>query len=179
MLDQESQEASTHNHVLVLAGSWQVSSVVDWRTATSWLVSGRAERVHDAPTWIATVGGGFRAPSVIRLLRGRCRADSNRVPRLTKRWVWYRDQGCCAYCAVPLGYRDATIDHVVPRSKGGITSWTNVVIACGKCNSRKANRTPMGAGMQMRVIPKPPRVPPGSFAYMKMGQLPDEWTPYV
>ncbi len=70
-----------------------------------------------------------------------------RAPGWTKRGVLKRDAHTCGYC----GERAATVDHIVPLSKGGRNTWTNTVAACHTCNSRKANRTPGEAGMPLRA----------------------------
>lgn len=67
-----------------------------------------------------------------------------------------RDQYCCQYCGMDLTNKDATVDHVTPRSKGGASSWVNMVAACRKCNLDKGNRTPKEAKMELKTKPKEP-----------------------
>jgi len=68
-----------------------------------------------------------------------------------------RDNYTCQYCGAMPSRRELTIDHVLPRSRGGKTTWENVVTACQKCNGRKGSRTPEEAHMKLRVWPKRPR----------------------
>ncbi|HCF17458.1 MAG TPA: HNH endonuclease [Rhodospirillum rubrum] len=70
--------------------------------------------------------------------------------------VFLRDGFACQYCGIRLPAHDLTFDHVVPRSKGGVTAWNNVVTACGPCNMRKANRTPREAAMPLLQRPAEP-----------------------
>ncbi len=94
------------------------------------------------------VFGPFPQPEVLRLVRYvRTTFLYGRAPGWTKRGVLKRDAHTCGYC----GERAATVDHIVPLSKGGRNTWTNTVAACHTCNSRKANRTPGEAGMPLRA----------------------------
>lgn len=65
--------------------------------------------------------------------------------------LYRRDEGKCAYCGIKLSEKEATVDHVIPRSKGGKTVWENIALSCGKCNRKKGNRTPKEAGMKLTV----------------------------
>lgn len=69
----------------------------------------------------------------------------------TRQNVFKRDQYCCGYCGIELSTSSATLDHIVPRSKGGATSWTNMVTACKDCNTSKGNRTPKEAKMTLKI----------------------------
>ncbi len=79
-------------------------------------------------------------------------------PLPTRAAVYARDQGRCAYCGVSLPLSAATLDHVVPQSQGGRSTWENLVTCCRRCNQRKGGRTPAEARMPLRVQPGPPRV---------------------
>src|SRR5919204_4572828 len=96
----------------------------------------------------------LRVPEVVTLIR------YDRLPVLTvpfsRRNVFQRDRCTCQYCGARPGSAELTIDHIVPRSQGGTSTWENCVLACVACNARKANRTPEQAGMRLR---KPPLRP--------------------
>lgn len=97
--------------------------------------------------------GVFPLPRVVRLVRyvvARWRYTAG--PAWSRRGVINRDAGRCGYCRGPA----ATVDHIVPRSRGGTDSWRNTVAACDSCNQRKANRTPTEAGMRLQVTPAAP-----------------------
>lgn len=74
----------------------------------------------------------------------------------TRKNILQRDQYCCQYCNIDLTDKDATIDHIIPRSKGGSSSWVNMVAACRDCNLSKGNRTPKEARMELKSKPKEP-----------------------
>lgn len=83
--------------------------------------------------------------------------DFKHVDRVSRYMLYRRDNGRCGYCGAALGQREATIDHIIPKSQGGKTTWENVVLACQKCNSKKDNKTPHQAEMTLRVKPYNPK----------------------
>ncbi|MDT9593737.1 HNH endonuclease [Nocardioides zeae] len=91
-------------------------------------------------------------PRVIRLVRYVAARWMYRPAGYSREGVLRRDRRRCAYC----GHHAVTVDHLLPRSRGGAWTWTNTVAACGPCNHRKANRTPDEAGMRLRVTPYAP-----------------------
>lgn len=80
------------------------------------------------------------------------------APVLNKQALMERDEGRCAYCGKQLSLSEVTMDHVIPRSQGGQSTWENLVCACSQCNTRKANRTPEQAGMKLHSKPFVPKV---------------------
>lgn len=116
----------------------------------------------------------------IRLRGGRCRETGDRselaidsivavrdrshrfarglVPTLSRRELYHRDGGICMYCGLHMNYRDMQIEHVVPRSTGGVHEWTNVVAACEPCNRHKDDRTPEAAKMKLLALPYEPNL---------------------
>lgn len=154
--------------VLVLNRLWMACGVVTLRRAIALLCKEHAEVIdhtnhHQSFSWdeweqlevpdgeVGVHGArrAYRIPEVIVLLK------FDRVPNqrinFSRRALHRRDGGTCMYCGDQPGHDQLTIDHVVPRSQGGITSWDNCVSACSGCNSRKANRTPEQAGMRFCV----------------------------
>jgi len=95
----------------------------------------------------------MRLPSVISLKHY---VHAERRPAFTRFNVFLRDGFRCQYCAGGFRTEDLTFDHLVPRSRGGVTVWENVVTACGGCNLRKGNRTPGESGMMPRALPRMP-----------------------
>lgn len=81
-----------------------------------------------------------------------------RVPLINRHAIYDRDGGKCAYCKKYLDRREATMDHIVPSSKGGQTEWTNIVLCCTECNTRKGDRTPSEARMTLHNKPYVPKV---------------------
>jgi 5-methylcytosine-specific restriction endonuclease McrA len=115
-------------------------------------------RVPDDTPCVRTVSQRIAVPEVVVLERyGRI---PNRTVPFNRKNLFARDEYCCQYCGSRLETRDLTIDHVVPRVQGGISSWENCVLACITCNRRKAHRTPDGAGMRLKRSPHRPRWTP-------------------
>ena len=116
----------------------------------------------------------LRVPEVVAL----CRYDRLPGPAVTfsRRNVAKRDHHCCQYCGAQPGWEAITIDHVVPRARGGETSWTNCVAACVSCNARKADRTPEQAGMHLRQRPTRPAWKP---LYASHGARVASWSRFL
>jgi 5-methylcytosine-specific restriction endonuclease McrA len=136
-------------HVLVLNASYEPLNITSWRRATVMILKGKAEGLeHDDRLLRRDVP----LPTVIRL-RQFVRIPYKEMP-LTRRNVLQRDGHACQYC----GYRgdQLSIDHVIPRSRGGPDTWENVITACIRCNVGKGNRTPREAQMTMRSVPRRP-----------------------
>ena len=115
-------------------------------------------RPKDDEAFVQAVRMRLRAPEVITLI------ECDRVPRTTvtfsRRNLFRRDRWTCQYCGKRPESDGLTIDHVIPRSRGGVSRWDNCVLACAECNRRKANRTPAEAHMRLRNKPKAPRWSP-------------------
>ena len=159
--------------VLVLNASYEPLNLTSWRRAVVLLIKGKAEQLEDAGR---PVYAGFPMPSVIRL-RQYVRIPYNDVP-LTRKNLLYRDDCSCLSCGVTGSLM--TLDHVIPRSRGGKDTWDNVVIACSRCNTKKGNRTPKEAGMPLS---RQPHQPHSSLfyevsRYIKAGSH-QEWRKYV
>jgi len=126
----------------------------------SWRELSALQAVLDDPEhdWIRGVGFQLRAPRVIRLVE--CDRGPRQGLRFNRRNVFARDGNRCQYCGCHFPTSELSLDHVVPRSQGGLTSWTNIVCACVSCNVRKGGRTPDEARMALISEPvKPKRSP--------------------
>ena len=117
-----------------------------------------SESKNDLDDWIQGIQFELMVPRVIRLYR------YNRVPKQTLRFnrknLFARDQNRCQYCDLEFPTHQLSFDHVMPKSRGGDTSWSNVVCCCLKCNSTKGNRTPHEADMQLIRKPTQPYFSP-------------------
>ncbi|MBW4581578.1 MAG: HNH endonuclease [Tildeniella nuda ZEHNDER 1965/U140] len=135
--------------VLVLNASYEPLNITSWRRAVVLLIKGKAEQVEHNGKYIYS---DFPLPTVIRL-RHYVRVPYKEIP-LTRRNLLHRDSHSCQYC----GYTgdDLTLDHVIPRSRGGGDSWENIVTACVRCNVKKGNRTPKEANMLLQFAPRKP-----------------------
>jgi len=145
--------------VLVLNGNYEPLNVCNTRRALTLLVLGKASVVQNGRGEVHAPGGTFPRPSVIRLAYV-VRRPRPRV-RLSKKEIFRRDGYRCMYCGRPSPR--LTVDHVIPRHKGGRHSWENLVTACPACNRKKGGRTPAEANMELRHRPYEPRP---SVAYL-------------
>lgn len=150
------QESKGKRRVLLLNASEEVISVIDWRKAVTLLYSGKARRPfnYEGEYEILTSCGVFRLPFAIVLV------EYVRIPfrraKLTRENVFRRDEFCCQYCGDKLNSSTATLDHVVPVSRGGGDTWGNLVASCKKCNANKGNQTPKEARMKLLKEPTLP-----------------------
>jgi 5-methylcytosine-specific restriction endonuclease McrA len=149
--------------VVVFSQNYLPMSRVNIKRAIVLLVTGKAEPLD------FTTGNGWlvRSPSTaihvpeqIRLTFGN-KERLWKLPPVNRREVLRRDTHSCQYCG---SKKHLTLDHVMPRSKGGLHTWDNVVTACERCNSRKGDRTPIEAGMALKTKPKAPMHPTVAFA---------------
>ena len=143
--------------VLLLNASEEVLDIIDWVKAVKLLFAQKAEKPynHNDCYKIKTTSGDFELPSVI-ILREYVRVPFFRSKSPSKRNVYRRDGNRCQYCGCHLNSKNASLDHVMPRSRGGDNSWDNIVSACKPCNRRKSNRTPEEAGMHLHKRPVAP-----------------------
>jgi 5-methylcytosine-specific restriction endonuclease McrA len=143
-----------HGSVLVLNQNYEPLNVCNVRRALILVLRGKAEIIENSARAIRTATQSIALPSVIRLVH-LVRRPRPQV-RLTRKEVFARDNWQCAYCGKVT--RDLTLDHVVPRHRGGRHTWENLVSACKACNHRKAGRTPQEARMALPFEPGRPRV---------------------
>lgn len=163
---------------LVLDQGYQPHRVVSWQRAVTMLFAGKVEVLEAYDEEVRSPSISLGMPAVVRLLRA-LRARRHRI-RFSRMNVALRDDFRCQYCSTKLPLRELTFDHVVPRTRGGKTTWENVVMACRPCNGRKGARTPVDAGMTLRKPPLRPRyLPAATFQVQLGGDVPDAWTQWV
>lgn len=135
------------------------------------------ERMFPKDDWvIRTVSGAIPIPKVILLLK----YDSiprNRI-RFSPRNVFFRDNHTCQYCGVQFPRNMLNLDHIVPRSRGGKTTWENVVCSCLKCNRKKGGRTPQEANMNLLKRPISPSSLP-AVQFLMHQNYREEWRPFL
>jgi 5-methylcytosine-specific restriction endonuclease McrA len=158
---------------LVLNATYEPLSVVPTRRAVVLVLRDRADVIEvNGATW-RSEHVSMESPSVIRLRHFVSVPYARRVP-LNRRAVFLRDDHACQYCGRPA----ENLDHVIPKSQGGIHVWENVVAACRRCNSKKGGRTPHEAGLALRRRPEAPRR--HSWVHVALGYTPDPaWEPYL
>ncbi len=143
--------SSTRRRVLVLNASREPLCVVSLRRAVSLVLADKAVVLETDGSLLHSEWLSVPAPQVLALTRYVHVPYRGVVPP-TRRTVLQRDEHRCAYCAGPAD----TVDHVLPRSRGGAHEWTNVVAACARCNHRKADHLLSEIGWQLRTTPRPP-----------------------
>jgi 5-methylcytosine-specific restriction endonuclease McrA len=161
-------------HVLVLNASYEPLNVTTVRRAYVLVFKGKAELIEELDQPLRSASDTYPWPHVIRLV------SYVRVPRavqrkISRRALFARDNWRCVYCG-SSGSR-LTLDHVVPRSRGGDSVWENVVTSCAPCNLRKGDRLLEEASMVLHYQPKPPT--PVLFIRLAAPKIPDGWQPYL
>ncbi len=140
--------------VLILNASYEPMHVCSVKRAVALLMLDVAERVEDSAKVLRSPSQVFAVPSVVKLKKYVKRPPHQKVA-FNRKNVFRRDDNTCQYCG--LHSTDLTLDHVLPRSRGGATSWENVVACCRRCNAKKRDRTPEEANMLLKRKPYGPR----------------------
>lgn len=162
--------------MLLLNASYEPLKVISWQRAITMIFMGKIEVVEEYDHHIRSVSLIIKAPAVVRLLRfvqiGR------KTPPLCRGNVLARDNFQCQYCTKVLPAKEATLDHVIPRSQGGKTTWINVVCCCPQCNRKKGGRTPLEARMPLLKKPVRPDWLPVLTVRLN-GNLPQSWQNFL
>ena len=140
---------------LKLDATYRPIGVVDCLEALVMCIVGKATAVEEYEEEISSPSITFKIPSVI-VLKTVVKFISTGI-RPSRNNILWRDKNQCQYCGVIESPRDMTIDHVVPRSRGGENTWSNLITCCKKCNQKKGNRTPEEANMSLLNKPVKPR----------------------
>ncbi|MGU9962411.1 MAG: HNH endonuclease [Candidatus Puniceispirillales bacterium WSBS_2018_MAG_OTU23] len=128
-------------------------SLWSWQDTIKAVFLGRVTIISEYDSYVHSSSMRMRLPSVIAL---KDYIQQTSTPTFTRFNVFLRDRFNCQYCNREFPAIGLTFDHVIPRSKGGLTTWGNVVAACGRCNLLKANKLPNECGMIPRIAPKQP-----------------------
>ena len=159
----------------MLNASYEPINVCTVRRAAVLVLKERAEIIERADRSLHAESFTMPRPAVIRLM------TYVRVPRdahsrkITRRAVFARDRWTCQYCGVERV--TLTVDHVIPRSKGGTSSWEHIVACCAPCNRRKGDRLPRHARMHPRTKPRTPS--PNVFVHVATPRIPTAWEQYL
>ncbi|MGN6103643.1 MAG: HNH endonuclease [Kofleriaceae bacterium] len=162
---------------LVLDQSYRPVGVVHWTDAITMLFTNKVEVVAEYDGFVRSALLVIKMPAVVRLLRAFRR--HKKPVKFSRVNIYGRDDYRCQYCGERRKLGELTYDHVVPRSRGGKTEWTNIVTACGDCNGRKANRTPEQAGMRLLKKPVQPTQTPAVVLEISRANVPDAWRDYL
>ena len=165
--------AAPSSHVLVLNATYEPIHVCGIKRAAVLLLKEKAEIIENGEGELHAEHTSMTRPAIIRL-RTYAPVPRRSRRRLTRRAVFARDDWTCQYCG---DHRDLTVDHVIPRSKGGSSEWENIVACCSSCNRRKADRLPHQARMFPKTTPRPPH--PSVFIQVACPRIPPSWDAWL
>jgi len=164
--------------VLVLDLGYQPHQIISWKKAITMLFNSRCELVENYDEEIyrrATIV--IKKPAVVRLLNT---VRHNKPVRFSRMNILARDNWTCQYCLKKFPTRKLNYDHVVPKCRGGETTWTNIVTSCYACNNKKGGRTPQEAGMKLKKVPVKPKSLPVISRHLDIsGSIPDAWASWI
>lgn len=165
-----------HRPVLVINASYEPLDITSAKKAVKKVVKKVA--IIEVEREGREIYPGIPMPSVVRLLEYR------RVPehltRLTRKNFYLRDHYCCQYCGKRFAAKDLTLDHVIPKSRGGPDSWENLVSCCKPCNRQKDDKSPAEAGMKLLHKPARLTVHTSKYIMRSLGMEEDErWGKYL
>lgn len=169
--------AALNTPVLVLNASYEPIHVTAVRRAVVLVLKGVARTEEENHAVVRSPSFSLSAPSVIRLLEYR------RIPRqtraLSRKNILLRDRNTCQFCAGVYPSGELTLDHVIPRSRGGTTSWDNLVASCYRCNNIKGDRTPEEAGLRLVRKPRPYNLHTNRHLMRLLGRAEEKWRKYL
>ena len=170
--------ASASARTLLLNSTYEPLKVIPWQRAVTLMWLGKVEVVRSYDRDVRSVTFKIRMPAVVRLLRF-IRRKRPQVS-FSRKNLFARDDNSCQYCGAKREPGELTYDHVVPRSLGGKTDWSNIVTSCIDCNRRKGGRTPEQAGMRLRRHPRRPERIPGVLTItIGLSSAPDAWRDFL
>jgi 5-methylcytosine-specific restriction endonuclease McrA len=166
-----------HKPVLVLNASYEPINICAARRALVLILKGVASPEEHGASQVHSARQAVRVPSVIRLLEYRRIPHQTRA--LSRKNILMRDRYTCQYCHKTLPSNELTLDHVLPRSRAGETTWENLVACCHLCNNRKGSRTPEEAGMRLARAPRPFSLHTSRHLMRLLGKGDDQWRKYL
>ena len=173
-MHRDSNGNSLHAPVLVLNASYEPINVCAARRALVLVLKGVAMTEEENGHFLHAARIAIRVPSVIRLLEYRRIPHQSRA--LSRKNILLRDRNTCQYCATVLPSSELTLDHVIPRSRGGSSTWENLVACCHTCNRRKGNQFPLEAGMKLMREPRAFNLHTSRHIMRLMGRSDDKWS---
>jgi 5-methylcytosine-specific restriction endonuclease McrA len=166
-----------HRPVLVLNASYEPINICAARRALVLVLKGVASAEEESQAHVHSPRHSIRVPSVIRLLEYRRIPHQTRA--LSRKNILMRDRYTCQYCHRTMPSGELTLDHVVPRSRAGETTWENLVACCHPCNNRKGSRTPEEAGMKLARAPRPFSLHTSRHLMRLLAKSDDQWRKYL
>ena len=162
---------------LVLSPWMTAHKLYPWHRSITAALSGTVDVLEEYDETVSAPSITLQIPAVLRLRKHLARSKTN--PKFSRHHVYMHYGFRCQYCGNVFLARKLTYDHVIPRSKGGLTNWKNIVPACFTCNGRKGNRTPEEAGMRLLCKPSRPDSLPITGLIALPKHVPELWLPYL
>ena len=169
--------APLHAPVLVLNASYEPINVCAARRAIVLVLKGVAMAEEENGHFLHAARVAMRVPSVIRLLEYRRIPHQTRA--LSRKNILLRDRNTCQYCMLALASGELTLDHVIPRSRGGSSTWENLVACCHPCNRTKGNHLPHEVSMKPLREPRPFSLHTSRHIMRMMGRSDSKWQKYL
>jgi len=162
---------------LVLTVDYKPHARISWKKAIKLILKGRVEVLDEYDGWFITAT--IKVPSIVRLIRSIFRTDKN--VKFSRENIWLRDRGKCQYCDALVAKNKFTYDHVLPRAKGGKTTWENIVVSCMPCNQRKGNRALKDTDMHLKTPPFRPKKLTRTFtvSFHWNENMPNSWKQFL
>lgn len=161
---------------LQLNSTYEPMSFIDIDKALKLHFRGKIDIISTWNEKITWISGSMKLPAIIKL--NKYVRHIRRRTNFDRHTLFRRDSFLCAYCLKALSANSLTIDHIVPKSQGGLTTWLNTVSCCAKCNSYKENRTPEEANMKLLIKPTVPTLGLKNDLY-GMQKIHTDWAMYI
>lgn len=167
-------------HTLLLNADYRPLQAISWKKAICLWFDDKVEILEEYSHFdITSVSFSMKCPAVVKLTSYKKNSNKHNKVKFSRYNVFYRDEFQCQYCGKHGSANELTFDHVLPRSHGGKTEWTNIVTACHPCNSKKANKLLNDIEMTLIRMPREPKVTEitkhGSLHY----KIPEVWKNYL
>lgn len=166
-----------HTPVLVLNATYEPINVCAARRAIVLVLKGVASTEEESRLHFHSSSRAYRVPSVIRLLEYRRIPFQGRA--LSRKNILMRDRNTCQFCYRIFPAGELTLDHIIPRSRGGESTWENLVACCHPCNNRKGDRLPEEAGMKLLRRPRSFNLHTSRQLMRMMGKSDESWRKYL
>lgn len=162
--------------VLTLSHTYEPLGVISWEKAIHLIFSGKVQTLAEYEQKVSSPTFTMKIPSVIVFKS--TKRNKIKSARFSRKNVWVRDEGKCQYCGQHVSPDSYTLDHIIPKTRGGGTNWTNVVTCCYTCNQKKGDKSLQQSGMKLlKPVVKPQFLPYTQNVefHIDTKQLPDEW----
>lgn len=184
MYDDGTSNGVPYMKVLALSSNYEPLGVISWIRAVSLIFSDKVTTLEEYDHEIRSPSISIRAPAVVLFKNSYVGKKYKNSIRFSRKNVWLRDEGKCQYCQRSVSFSTFTIDHVVPKTAGGQTTWTNVVTCCYSCNQKKGNKSVKDVGFKLFNIPKKPNRLPytqeiSDGVYSPDKNIPSSWKFYL